>query len=96
MVSDSDLQENQQETFVAEEELEEQDSNLEQQKQQEWPQEQQQQLPQKRKMNMYDYLTVKLQRKVGIEINLGKTISIWQDRCFVCHWQDSFKVFKCR
>ena len=35
MVSASDLQENQQETFVAEEELEEQDSNLEQQKQQE-------------------------------------------------------------
>ena len=35
MVSGSDLQENQQETFVAEEELEEQDSNLEQQKQQE-------------------------------------------------------------
>ena len=35
MVSTSDLQENQQETLVAEEELEEQDSNLEQQKQQE-------------------------------------------------------------
>lgn len=63
MVSDSDLQENQQETLVAEDELEEQDANLEQQKQQEWLQEQQQQLPQKSKMNMYDYLNRKAATK---------------------------------
>ena len=53
----SDLEENQKETPVVEEEIEEQDTNLEQE------QRQQQQLPQKRKIKILDYLNGKDAKK---------------------------------
>ena len=51
--SDSHLQENQHETSVLEEEIKEQDTNLEQHKQQQWLQQQQQQLPSKNKIKKF-------------------------------------------